>query len=73
MDILTESRHTFRRGHTVQPFAMVSGKQVCCYQDVSKESQTRGYSVRIVWQFEAQRSAFVSVVSALTACWELKL
>ena len=33
-------RFTFRQGHTVQPFAMVSGKQVCRYQDVSKESQT---------------------------------
>ena len=45
MDILAESRLTFRQGHTVQPFAMVSGKQVCGYQDiVSKEierSQTR--------------------------------
>jgi len=27
MDILAESRPTFRQGHTVQPFAMVSGKQ----------------------------------------------
>jgi hypothetical protein len=25
MDILAESRFTFRQGHTVQPFAMVSG------------------------------------------------
>jgi len=65
MDILVESNLTFRQGHTVQPFAMVSGKQVCRYQDVSKkESQTRGHYVRIVWQFEAQKKcAFVSVVS----------
>jgi len=43
---------------------MVSGKQVCRYQDMSKESQTRAYSVRIVWQIEAQKkSAFVRVVS----------
>ena len=49
---------------TVQPFTMVSGKQVCRYQDMSKESQTRGHSVRIVWQIEAQKKcAFVSVVS----------
>jgi len=53
MDILVQSRFTFRQGHTVQPFAMVNGKQVCRYQDVSKESQTRGHSVRIVWQIEA--------------------
>ena len=45
MDILAESRLTFRQGYTVQPFAMVSGKQVCRYQDVSKESQTRGHCV----------------------------
>ena len=64
MHILAESRLTFRQGHTVQPFAMVSGKQVCRYQDMSKESQTRGHSVRIVWQIEAQKKcAFVSVVS----------
>jgi len=37
---------------------------VCRYQDVSKESQTRGHSVRIVWQIEAQKKcAFVRVVS----------
>jgi len=54
MELLAESRLTFRQGHTVQPFAMVSGKQVCRYQDMSKESQTRGHSVRIVWQIEAQ-------------------
>jgi len=29
IDILAESRFTFRQGHTVQPFAMVSGKKVC--------------------------------------------
>ena len=40
MDILAESRLTFRQSLTVQPFAMVSGKQMCRYQDVSKESQT---------------------------------
>jgi len=52
-------------GQTVQPFAMASGKQVGRYQDVSKESQTRGHCVRIVWQIEAQRKcAFISVVSA---------
>jgi len=62
MDILAESRFTFRQGHTVQPFAMASGKKVCRYQDVSKESQTRGHSVRIVWQIEAQKKCtFVSV------------
>ena len=32
MDILAESRFTFRQGHTVQPFAMVSGKKVCRYR-----------------------------------------
>ena len=39
MDILAESRLTFRQGHTVQPFAMVSGKQVCRYQDMSKKAK----------------------------------
>ena len=64
IDILAESRFTFRQGHTVQPFAMVSGKKVCRYQDVSKESQTRDRSDRIVWQIEAQKKcAFVRVVS----------
>ena len=64
IDILAESRFTFRQGQTVQPFAMVSGKKVCRYQDVSQESQTRGHSVRIVWQMEAQKKcAFVRVVS----------
>ena len=65
MDLLAESRLTFRlaQGHTVQPVAMVSGKQVCRHQDVSKESQTRGHCVRIVWQIEAQQKcAFVRVV-----------
>jgi len=27
MDLMAESRLTFRQGHTVQPFAIVSGKQ----------------------------------------------
>jgi len=66
MDILADSRLAFRQGlNTVQPFAMViSGKLVCRYQHVSKERQTRGHSVRIVWYFEAQKKyAFVSVVS----------
>jgi len=57
MDILAESRFTLRQGHTVQPFAMGSSKQVCRYQDVSKESQTRGHSVRIVWQIECLRQS----------------
>jgi len=44
MDILAESRLTFCQGLTVQPFTTVSGRQVCRYQDVSKESPTRGHS-----------------------------
>ena len=64
MDMLAENRLTFRQGLAVQPFAMVSGKQVGRYQNVPKESHTHGHSVRIVWQFEAQKkSVFVSVVS----------
>jgi len=65
MDLLAESRLTFRlaQGHTVQPVAMVSGKQVCRHQDVSKESQTRGHSVRIVGNLMLNRSVpSVSVV-----------
>ena len=56
MDVLAESRLTFRQGLIFQPFAMVSGKQVCRYQDVSKESQTRGHSVTIVWQLKVPSS-----------------
>jgi len=64
IDIMAESRLAFCLGHTVQRFAMVNGKQVCRYHDVSKQSQTRGHSVRIVWQFEAQKKCvFVSIVS----------
>jgi len=68
MDILEESRLTFRQGHTAQPFAMVSGKQVRRYQDVPKESQTRGLPTPLIESFGnfmliRSDCTFVSVVS----------
>jgi len=35
--------------------AMVNLSKVGRYQGMPKESQTRGHSVRIVWQFEAKK------------------
>jgi len=48
-------------GEAVQPFAMFSVKQVDRYQHALKESQTRGHSIRIVPQVDAQKKVCINV------------
>ena len=54
MDKLAESRLTLRLSETVQPFAMVSVKQVGREHDVPTDNQTCGTSVRIVRQVKLE-------------------